>query len=257
MTEQELIDSGELELYVCGALDSVREREISTLIKSSPRVKEEMLAIEHAYTQLAAGLAPDSNDAVYDRLISVIGNEQKNTRIAPWTSYLGWAAAVVFIVGAGYFYNQTTVIQQDLNKVATQNQVLETQLNQETEQNESYLATLDALSDPNTVKIKLAGQGDFESTSAVAFYNATTATTYFNLEGLPEPPANMIYQLWSLKLDPLTPTSLGITGNTGKDATIFAVKDANGSEAFGITLEPAGGSDVPTMEQLYTLGVVE
>ena len=29
-----------------------------------------------------------------------------------------------------------------------------------------------------------------------------------------------------------------------------------GAEAFGITLEPAGGSVSPTLEQLYTLGKV-
>lgn len=257
MTEQELIDSGELELYVCGALDSVREREISTLIKSSPAVKKEMLAIEHAYTQLAAGLAPDGNDAVYDRLLSVINKENSSSNRVPFTSYLGWAAAVLFIIGAAYFYNENSGLEQALNKVASQKEVIETQLELETAEKTTYLATLDALSDPNTIKVTLAGQGDFKNASAVAFYNADTQTTYFNLTGLPDAPANMVYQLWSLKLDPLTPTSLGITENTGKKSTVFAVKDTYGSEAFGITLEPAGGSDAPNLEMLYTLGVIK
>ena len=33
-------------------------------------------------------------------------------------------------------------------------------------------------------------------------------------------------------------------------------EQSTGAEAFGITLEPAGGSKSPTMEQLYTLGKV-
>jgi hypothetical protein len=37
---------------------------------------------------------------------------------------------------------------------------------------------------------------------------------------------------------------------------MFAVNNAEEAEAFGITLEPAGGSITPTMEQLYTLGKV-
>ena len=37
---------------------------------------------------------------------------------------------------------------------------------------------------------------------------------------------------------------------------IFAVSKTGNAEAFGITLEPAGGSKSPTMEQLYTLGAV-
>jgi hypothetical protein len=37
---------------------------------------------------------------------------------------------------------------------------------------------------------------------------------------------------------------------------IFAVNNTGDAEAFAITLEPAGGSLTPTMEQLYTLGKV-
>ncbi|MEL6919223.1 MAG: anti-sigma factor, partial [Bacteroidota bacterium] len=37
---------------------------------------------------------------------------------------------------------------------------------------------------------------------------------------------------------------------------IFAVTNLNESEAFGITLEPAGGSESPTLEQLYALGTI-
>lgn len=257
MTEQELIDSGELELYVCGALDPAREREISTLIKSAPRVKEEVLAIEHAYTQLAAGLAPEGNEAIYDRLLEVINKEKATARKSPVLSYLGWAAAVVFIVSTAYLFNQNTAVKADLNKIVSQKEVTVKQLELETKQKESYVATLDALSDPNTIKVTLAGQGKFENTSAVAFYNAQTATTYFNLAGLPKAPDDMVYQLWSLKLDPLTPTSLGITENTGDSASLFAVANENTSEAFGITLEPAGGSASPNLELLYTLGVVK
>jgi hypothetical protein len=37
----------------------------------------------------------------------------------------------------------------------------------------------------------------------------------------------------------------------------FAVNNTGDAEAFAITLEPAGGSLNPTMEQLYTLeGVI-
>ena len=40
------------------------------------------------------------------------------------------------------------------------------------------------------------------------------------------------------------------------DNKIFALQNANESEAFGITLEPEGGSEAPTMNQLYVLGAV-
>ena len=74
---------------------------------------------------------------------------------------------------------------------------------------------------------------------------------------MPEPPEGMVYQVWALKLDPLTPTSIGLLENFDKnDQKLFAVNNANEAQAFGITLEPKGGSLTPTMEQLYTLGKV-
>jgi anti-sigma-K factor RskA len=65
----------------------------------------------------------------------------------------------------------------------------------------------------------------------------------------------MVYQVWALKLNPLTPTSIGLLDKFD-DNVFFAVNNTGDAEAFAITLEPAGGSLNPTMEQLYTLGKV-
>jgi hypothetical protein len=50
----------------------------------------------------------------------------------------------------------------------------------------------------------------------------------------------------------LTPTSLGVIDNfNDDDSKIFNI-----SQAFAITIEPAGDSESPTMEQRHTLGMV-
>jgi len=55
----------------------------------------------------------------------------------------------------------------------------------------------------------------------------------------------------------LSPTSLGTIDNFTADANkIFSIENPNQSQAFGITLEPEGGSKSPTLDQLYTLGAV-
>jgi hypothetical protein len=78
---------------------------------------------------------------------------------------------------------------------------------------------------------------------------------YVDAAGLPEPPKGMVYQVWALKLNPLTPTSIGLLDKfDDNNQRIFAVNNTGDAEAFAITLEPAGGSLNPTMEQLYTLG---
>ena len=68
-----------------------------------------------------------------------------------------------------------------------------------------------------------------------------------------------IYQVWSLTMQPLTPTSVGLLDATAETKNrLFRVdmSQVTSTEAFGITLEPEGGSETPTMDQLYTLGQV-
>lgn len=104
----------------------------------------------------------------------------------------------------------------------------------------------------------LAGQAVYPEAYAKAYWNKNTNTVYLDLAGLPEPPEGKVYQVWSLTLNPLTPTNLGtIDDFKTDDNKIFSLANTNKSEAFGITLEPAGGSLSPTLEQLYTLGVIE
>jgi anti-sigma-K factor RskA len=81
---------------------------------------------------------------------------------------------------------------------------------------------------------------------------------YVDASGLPKPPKGKVYQVWALKLAPvLTPTSIGLLKNfDANDQKLFEVSDTSYAEAFGITLEPEGGSKTPTMKQLYTLGKV-
>jgi hypothetical protein len=43
-----------------------------------------------------------------------------------------------------------------------------------------------------------------------------TKVVYVDASGLPEPPEGMVYQVWALKLDPLTPTSIGLLENFDK-----------------------------------------
>ena len=119
------------------------------------------------------------------------------------------------------------------------------------------LELINQLREPNLIIEKLGGQGEFEQTFAKVYWNKNEQKILIDAKGLPEPPEDQEYQVWSLTLNPLTPTSLGLLKefNTN-DEKIFSLENQNESQAFGITLEPKGGSDSPTMEQLYVLGIV-
>jgi anti-sigma-K factor RskA len=72
------------------------------------------------------------------------------------------------------------------------------------------------------------------------------------LAGLSNPPAGQVYQMWVFTAGTTKSAALlprGINGGT------LAFDWAPGDKAFGITLEPEGGSDAPTMEPLATINL--
>ena len=118
-------------------------------------------------------------------------------------------------------------------------------------------AILRLLRDKNVTAISLQGQTVSPTSYAKAYWNKENNKVYVDAQGLPDPPSGYTYQVWSLKLEPLTPTSIGLLDNfTAEETKIFTLENPNASEAFGITLEPEGGSESPTLDQLYALGAV-
>jgi hypothetical protein len=116
---------------------------------------------------------------------------------------------------------------------------------------------LAVIRDRNVQRIPLKGQQVAPEAFASVYWNTQENTAYIDAKELPEPPRGKVYQVWSLTMQPLTPTSLGLLANfEADDNKVFSLENPNQSEAFGITLEPEGGSETPTMDQLYVLGTV-
>jgi len=94
---------------------------------------------------------------------------------------------------------------------------------------------------------------------AKVYYNKQENVAYLDTRGLPETTRDKVYQVWSLTMTPLTPISMGLINPENEvdaDSGIYRFTNLPITEAFGITLEPAGGSKTPTMDQLYILGTI-
>ena len=260
------IESGILELYVAGALSESENNEVYQLMQKHPEILQEVLNIEAAVVKLTAAAAPKSNNDLFEGIRNLlphkktVGETKVISMTSPksnWLTYSGWAAAL--IVGLGLFWtlNQNNALESKIAEYETENSSLEVQIaNSKT----SLAATknlLNILRDKDILAVPLTGQGEFANTYAKVYWDKKDNSIYLDAQGLPDAPAGKVYQVWSLKLDPLTPTSLGtIDDFNSDDNKIFTIANGNDSQAFGITLEPEGGSETPTMEQLYTLGAV-
>lgn len=262
MENKEYLESGILELYVYGLLSESENDEVTAMSNKNPEIKAEIISIEKAIINLSSSFSPFISHSQFEKIKTQL--ELKHGKVvnmksgSSWSTYMGWAASIVLLVGVGYQYskvnetkNQVVTIEKEKSKL--QETVVDLQAkNKETE------TVLNVVRDETNTVIALAGQAVAPTAKAKIYWNKQTEVVYVDASGLPEPPEGKEYQIWSLKLQPqLTPTSIGMLANfKDNKSKVFAVDKTSGAEAFGITLEPTGGSKSPTMEQLYTLGKV-
>lgn len=259
------IESGILELYVAGQLNDLENEEVYQLMLKHPKILQEVLEIEAAVIKLTASVSPKPSQYIYELIKKQLGfvttNDSKVVSIVKskynWLTYCSIAAAI--LLGAGLFWsiNQNRALESQISDAEVENSYLGVQAEDARKKLVATENILKAIRDKDVISVPLGGQGDFANTYAKVYWNKKENRIYLDAQGLPDAPEGKVYQVWSLTLDPLTPTSLGTIDDFNDDQTkIFNMRNANESQAFGITLEPEGGSKTPTMEQLYTLGMV-
>lgn len=264
MDVEAYISSGILELYVAGALTEAENSEVHKNARENPKIMEEILAIESAILILTRATVPRyARRKDFDDLRVRIGQRKDTTIVrlprekTNWAAYTGWAAAILLAVGLFWFFNESKELRTEIDMVNKEKDVLEQQIFDAKSSLANSTQLLESIRAKDISVIPLGGQEVAPTSYAKVYWNKNEQEVLVDAQGLPEPPPGMVYQVWSLKLSPLTPTSIGLLDDfISDDNKIFALANPNESEAFGITLEPEGGSDSPTMEQLYTLGAV-
>lgn len=262
MDIEKYISSGILELYVYGALPEEESRQVSKALKEHPEIRKEVEEIESALQQLSGAAAPYNPEALLASIRQKLTDNKKVVRIetkrkTAWVSYIGWAASILLMVGLFFLMDDNNDLREKLNSARAESARLEQQIADAREDAEKSKELLAILRDKNISRVPLQGQNAAPAAYAAVYWNQEENKAYIDAKELPEPPRGKVYQVWSLKLDPLTPTSIGLLDEYQLDDNkIFLLENANQSEAFGITLEPEGGSESPTMDQLYVLGAV-
>ena len=262
------IDSGILELYVAGSLSEKENGEVYALMQQYPEVTKEVMDIEASIIKLTASAAPkDIKNVIYEAIQDKLdsSNDDGQSKVIPinkqknnWFAYTGWAASIILGGTLIWMSNQNNALESQVNTAEIDKEFLEIQIENINSDLADTKKILNVFRDKDIITVPLAGQAVYPEAYAKAYWNKQDKTVFFDLQGLPEPPEGKVYQVWSLALNPLTPTSLGTIDDFKTDANkIFSLENTNESQAFGITLEPAGGSESPTLEQLYTLGAID
>ncbi|HLA55130.1 MAG TPA: anti-sigma factor [Flavobacterium sp.] len=263
METREYIDSGILELYVYGLLSDDENLQVNRMAMNHKEINDEIISIEKAIINLSTSFSPFLSSENFEKIKERLSLkytkvvEMKPRNNAP--AYIGWAAAILLMAGAGYLYMQLTESNTQVVNAANEKTRLNDSIAKLGVKNHQAEVALEIVRDKNNIAVPLGGQTAAPDAFAKVYWNKDAQTVYVDAAGLPEPPEGKVYQVWALKLKPsLTPTSIGLLENfKGDNHKIFLVSNTGDAEAFGITLEPAGGSASPTMDQLYALGVVK
>lgn len=265
MDIQKYIASGVLELYVSGALSPEENSEVQRLAHEHPEIQKEIEAIEKTILELtratSPGLKDNSFEMVKNSIEDVISlNPTTEKKRTPWFSYVGWAASLLLAAGMLWMYVQNEKLKTEIEITEQERQTLQEQISKAREALAAQGETkelLNQLRNKDITVITLGGQQVAPETYAKVYWNEKQQKVFIDAQGLPEPPSGFTYQVWSLKLNPLAPTSIGLLDDFASNQTaVFELDNPNTSEAFGITLEPEGGSESPNLDQLYTLGTV-
>lgn len=260
MSVGEFIESGLLELYVFGKTSEEETALVVQMANDHPTVQKEILSIEKAVISLSFSMAPylsaENYYRIREQLIEKHGVVELR-RGTNWAAYIGWAAAMLLLAAGIYQYTEMQSSQDTIQVVQQENSKLKENVDTLDKQNQASENILNIIRDESTTVVALGGQAVAPDAKAKVYWNQATQTVYVDASQLPTPPPGKVYQVWSLTLNPLTPTSIGLLNGFEKNTTrFFPVSGTGNAQAFGITLEPAGGSPTPTMDQLYVLGTV-
>jgi anti-sigma-K factor RskA len=269
-----------LELYAAGALTEAERLEVEQMASHSPEIKgalQEACSVMDSYANLYA-VAP--KPALKDRIMAQIAEqeplpfttetevEEKDNvhMLYPETessdSAYKWmfAASVVLFLLSGFmsfkFYNNWQDAESRLAIAQATEQTMAQNINTASYIIDQQEQVLSILRDSNYKPVKLQGVAAHPDANVMVYWNAIEQQVYLDVLQLPAPPSGKQYQLWALHDG--KPVDAGmITLESDKKALIQQMKAIGAAQAFAITLEPAGGSANPTLEEMYVMGEVK
>ncbi|MHC2993273.1 hypothetical protein OB13_17425 [Pontibacter sp. HJ8] len=274
MSNQDYIASGILEVYAAGGLTQAEREEVEQHAAASPEVRaalEEACAALEAYARLHA-VAPRAD--LRNRILSRIGEEETQVPVAerepqvvplyPETqreaSPYKWmfAASVALFLISGFlsflFYNKWQQAEERLQLAVASEQRLAQNLSTVSLQSEQQQEALTIIRDADFKSVRLQGVEAHPEANVLVYWNPQRRQVYVDRINLPAPPAGKQYQLWAL--DKGKPVDAGMIALNGQTDVLQQMKAIGSAQAFAVTLEPAGGSENPTLEQLMVMGEV-
>ncbi len=173
-------------------------------------------------------------------------------KLAPWFA----AASFIGMLAASYLANDYYNNWQDAEGKISSYRSDKDQLAGELEAQKTSIKQLadynDMFRKPSIKFIELQGKPISPKSNCIICWDKESKQVIVTYANMPKPPEGKQYQLWAI-LDG-RPVDLGVIDMKEAEKGIAHMKNLSRGQAFAITLEKAGGSESPTLEQMYLFG---
>jgi anti-sigma-K factor RskA len=270
MNTDDIISSGMLEAYAMGQLRGADARVVEQARATDPRVRAELDQIEEVFELQAMADAVIPPPAVKARVLGTIAAERNEQRTAPpvipitsevsaprnW-GWLAAAATIAFVISVGLnlmVFSELRNVRVELARLENDRSVLAEELQVQRASLERSQNMLAVVSDPRMEVVLLNGTAADPDAKARVYWDKDRKVVHFDVLQLAQAPGGKQYQLWAI-VDG-QPVDAGVF-TIGDDApAVQAMKGIGNAQAFAVTLEPEGGSVVPTLEAMVLIGQV-
>lgn len=243
-----------LELYVLDQLSPAEKAEVERYLVEYPELRNDISEIEMSVQVYARTAAVKAPAGLKERIMNSISDYK--IPIVPTKPSSGIWPSVAAVLGLGllllgYLFYQKS---QELKQISSEITILRDTCDATTNQLNEQLNVLRQLTLPGNKIIPFQATPGFAQTDLYLHYNETTGKNFIQVRNLPDIADNQTFQLWSIKTNqapaPLDVFDQPIDG-------LIEVKYVSGTEVYAITIEPAGGSETPTLDNLIgTVSVV-
>lgn len=268
MNIEEYISSGILEAYVFNELSETEMREVEEMLKKYPELQDELKAIELGLEDMAMATAVQPKSGLKDSILSAITEEEKieplptqaEVKVVQMPASPVWkyavAASVALAIVSGYFALDYRAKWKNSSDAYAQLMANNSQMAQQYNQVNQKLGDLEndlaVLTNPDFRRIDMAGTDNAKDSYASVFWNQASQELYLNISNLKELAQDQQYQLWAI-VDGV-PVDAGVFDwNT---EGLIRMKNMSKSAAFAVTIEPRGGSENPSLDQMQVIGNV-
>ena len=246
MEKKRILEEGLLELYLTGELSEEMTTAVEEALEQDASLKEHFDALEADFERMGMEQAIAPPVIVKERIKNSIS--QPRIRKINWVP-LSIAAGFALIFGLSTFwlYVKWQDAESNLNTLQLTTSQLQQQIDNLSSEFRLTSNRLESINNPNVIPLVLYGNQKAPNGKAVAYINHKSQLVFVNPKGLPALPADKTYQMWSDVDGEMI--NMGIVPT---DKELITLKYIENAESLNLTIEPVGGSEHPTVEELVS-----